>query len=603
MADADGLSRELLSHVLAGRGHDVAAARTSDGAWREMLRRPPDLLVLDVVLPEEGGLRLLARMRMYEPLARLPVVVVTAMQHKEMVVAMARQGVSSYLLKPDFTLAKFGAALDLIFRDGRPKADPGAAQREIDELLHAGDAALGEPPPDPEPGPPASAHPPSPAEAAAQLREYKPLVTRSEIGALLERCSDLRGMSPVVAEVIELTGNDDCEVDDVVAAVRQDPGMCVKLLRLANARDEDRGEAVQTVTTAVTRLGLRAVRRAVINLGVIEGFSDSPDPRFNAMHFWEHGLATGLIAEAATRALGGDDEAADAAFTAGLLHDTGRLVYADLMPDAYGRVLDVAESLGLPVEDVEARLLLVGHAEATDRLFRQWNFPRHLIDPIVFHHHAPADARRAAPKHARQCAVLALADRLAHALALGHSGNPTLYPLDEPLAALGLGDGFVGEAVRTVPDRMREMRKVWLSRVNGGWVSHLEQLRQQLDDPPRPLFVGRETVAHPVALCLGRLLGPEPEPATGPPDLAVLPINGKHEADAAAQRLREAESAAGVADLPVLVVASSSSSSSPRPGPGVLGGRPRRDFALPGSRFALIDHLNQLTAPRPAAAA
>ncbi|MEM6459231.1 MAG: HDOD domain-containing protein [Planctomycetota bacterium] len=603
VADADGLSRELLAFYLRDRGNEVTTVGRSAEAWKAMLRQPPDLLVLDVVLPEEGGLRLLTRMRLCEPLASVPVLVVTAIQHKQMIVAMAKRGVASYLLKPDLTLEKLGGALDLIFRDRRPKADPRAAQAEVDEVLHAERAGPAAAPA--ESAPPAPAAGPTPAEAAAELRKHKPLVTRAQVHELLDRCGDLRAMAPAVAEVVELTGREDCEVRDVVAAIGRDPGMCVKLLTLANARLEDRGEAVQTVATAVTRLGLKAVRQAVINLGVIDGFSEVSDTHLDAAHFWEHGLATGLIAAAATRALGEDEEAIDASFTAGLLHDTGRMVYADLLPDEYGRVLDAAERLGVAVEDVEARLLLVGHAEATDRVFRRWNLPRHLIDPIVFHHHTPAEINRAVPKNAQPCNVVALASALAHALALGHSGNPTLYPLRKRLKAVGLGEGFVLEAARTTPAAVRDLAGVLLDRCRRGVGDYCDRLRDQFEGDPRPLLVGRQIAAHPVALCLGRLLGPmdQPPPTETPPsdetqtdpaNLAVVFISHKRQADAAAKRLREAERTAGVEGLPALVVAGSAAL---LPAPAALGRRPRRDFVLPGRQPDLVQRINELTAP------
>ena len=150
-------------------------------------------------------------------------------------------------------------------------------------------------------------------------------------------------------------------------------------------------------------------------------------------------------------------------FTAGLLHDVGRMLFAERLGDRYTEVIDTADKLGLPLETVESRLLLINHADLTDRLLRQWNFSPELINPIALHHLSVGNIRRMVPRMVEQVSTLALANRLAHALLLGSSGNDAVYPIEEFVQALNLSADVIREICRTVPDETLDLRIAMLS--------------------------------------------------------------------------------------------------------------------------------------------
>src|SRR5690606_37389796 len=128
---------------------------------------------------------------------------------------------------------------------------------------------------------------------------------------------------------------------------------------------------------------------------IVDRFSGIEEAaRLNASQFWEHSIATGLIAADISRYREADDEATESAFTLGLLHDIGRMVYIDMLGETYRQVLDTADRLQLPLEEVESRLLLINHADAMDRVLHAWHFPKALINPIVFHHGSVTEIRR-----------------------------------------------------------------------------------------------------------------------------------------------------------------------------------------------------------------
>lgn len=91
---------ESLSFVFSREGWQVAAALDGDTAIERLLSAPPDILVLDVMLPPHSGFEVLKRVRSEASLKHLPVIVLTAKgQEKDRHTAL-RLGADAFITKP-----------------------------------------------------------------------------------------------------------------------------------------------------------------------------------------------------------------------------------------------------------------------------------------------------------------------------------------------------------------------------------------------------------------------------------------------------------------------------------------------------------------------
>ncbi len=77
VVDDDSSLRYLLEVVLSGDGHQVVQAETARKALEYLRKETPDLIILDVVMPEMDGLTLLGRIRAVRRLAKVPVILLT----------------------------------------------------------------------------------------------------------------------------------------------------------------------------------------------------------------------------------------------------------------------------------------------------------------------------------------------------------------------------------------------------------------------------------------------------------------------------------------------------------------------------------------------
>ena len=91
---------ELVSYSLREAGWDIRSADTAQGAWDSISRGKPDLVLLDWMLPDQSGLRLLARLRADRDFQDIPVIMLTAKSREEDKIAGLNNGADDYVTKP-----------------------------------------------------------------------------------------------------------------------------------------------------------------------------------------------------------------------------------------------------------------------------------------------------------------------------------------------------------------------------------------------------------------------------------------------------------------------------------------------------------------------
>jgi two-component system, OmpR family, KDP operon response regulator KdpE len=140
----DDLSiRTLLVGALRERGHAVATASTALDGLRTALEETPDLVVLDLGLPDRDGGELL---RMLRAVSRVPLIVATARDDEAEIVRLLDAGADDYLVKP-FTAAQLDARVRAVLRRGPTgdedpsvvvgglRVDPRSRQVRLDGVL------------------------------------------------------------------------------------------------------------------------------------------------------------------------------------------------------------------------------------------------------------------------------------------------------------------------------------------------------------------------------------------------------------------------------------------------------------------------------------
>lgn len=427
----------------------------------------------------------------------------------------------------------------------------------------------------------------------------RPLKTRTEMFELLDESGELKAMSASVAQLLKMTKSPDCAIENIVQVVRRDQGLALKVLRLSNSSAYVRGEPLASVEKAVVRVGLSAIGQMITNIAVIDQFSEQPDGcPLDLPNFWEHAIGCGLIASELAGRLGDPQLTTDDLFTMGLLHDLGKLIFHQSLGEEYLQVIDVAQVLQLPVEQVESRLLMLNHADAMNRLLHRWGFPKSFIDPITYHHLSADNIRQTTPHSITQTSVLALANHLAHALVLGGSGNDMLHPIHEYLDILQLPETVISELEAQIPSQCEDLRFGLLSGLleKDDWTCKIDEYKNTLNQPLCPLVISDHQETDVVRIFLDRLRDTDTDTDTdAPQNVAIVIISDANQQTELSERLLREEAEAGGRALPTLIFANSEKLTLQ----GKAAERRSKSVTFPVEMLDVIQLLNALLAEEP----
>lgn len=247
----------------------------------------------------------------------------------------------------------------------------------------------------------------------------------------------LPALPAAVMEVLDLIDRGDVNLAALEQRISRDQTLAARILRLANSPFYGCSQQVASIRQACVVLGIHTIRNVVTAVGVLGRFPPVADAHFNRFALWQHAIGTGVAARALARHCGRDQEAA---FTAGLLHDIGKLVLDVCFPEPFAEALRRCEEEGGLLREAEAAVFGFDHAVVGGRVARRWRLPATIADAIELHH-APDRA------HASPLADLVhVADIVCRGLEIG-SGGDDLIPAVVPGALQRLG--YTWESIGT----------------------------------------------------------------------------------------------------------------------------------------------------------
>jgi putative nucleotidyltransferase with HDIG domain len=225
-----------------------------------------------------------------------------------------------------------------------------------------------------------------------------------------------------------MVSTDDVVFRRVAELIRIDPALSAEVLRVANSPLLGCRQEIRGILGALAILGLDRLKGIVMTVALRNFLAAALDIPL-LLRCWRHSLACALLAEQIAEACWLDK---DQCYTAGLLHDMGRLSLLATYPEEYASVLGAVDE-----DQGDARSLLEYERETFDAdhcdvgrwLAEDWQFPSQLREVIGSHHEPPKPGRH------DQGVVIHLACRIADVLGFQAAGPAPLISLDDLKAA------------------------------------------------------------------------------------------------------------------------------------------------------------------------
>ncbi|MBI4026138.1 MAG: HDOD domain-containing protein [Verrucomicrobia bacterium] len=221
---------------------------------------------------------------------------------------------------------------------------------------------------------------------------------------ILDKTSDLPPAPIAACKLMDLLKHPSRDnVDEVAQTIQYDPSLTARLLRCANSVYMGGRDPVGSVEQAVLRLGYWEIMRLVLTLSVGNSLGRELQAYgVNSVELWYHSINVAVASQKLAEFSKTPTEEPSVAFTAGLLHDIGKVVLDRCLPQHLIR--DRVRRGGLSLTEAEAAVMGVNHAEIGGRLLARWKLPDPIVQAVA-HHHQPQRGVLSAVVHLADCCV------------------------------------------------------------------------------------------------------------------------------------------------------------------------------------------------------
>jgi HD-like signal output (HDOD) protein len=258
--------------------------------------------------------------------------------------------------------------------------------------------------------------------------------SRDRIMGALDR---LPPFSPVLTRLLATLADEDVSFGELAGIIETDAVLAGNLLRVVNSPLYGRIATINSVRHAVSILGSIKIRNLVLGLSVSRRWAGARIPgKWDSRQFNMHSLAVAVLSDLV--ALEKPFPYPEGAFTAGLLHDVGKLLIAVAMPQEFETICDTYEAGGERVDRCEDEVIGVTHAEISGAIMERWKLPVPIQEAVCWHH-SPDNAAGGEPHLAH---VIQAADHYINTIGLGMPPYSYHQPaaFDDLYQMLGLRD-------------------------------------------------------------------------------------------------------------------------------------------------------------------
>jgi HD-like signal output (HDOD) protein len=215
-----------------------------------------------------------------------------------------------------------------------------------------------------------------------QTHNLHKLMQNPALTALVGKLERIPAVPTTYTELSRLAQDPKADAAMFAKVIEMDAAVCAKVLQLVNSAYFGLGQKIVSIRPAVTYLGVEIIKSLVLGSTSFSDKAISEVKGFSPDRLQHHSMLTALLA----KKIVANPQLADAAFTAGLLHDIGALVLLHAAPPDYVRALDRRKELNGDGAAAEREIFGVTHAEVGAYLLGLWGIPFPIVEAVAFHH-------------------------------------------------------------------------------------------------------------------------------------------------------------------------------------------------------------------------
>ena len=256
----------------------------------------------------------------------------------------------------------------------------------------------------------------------------------SNLRTLVGQLGNLPSLPSLYLQIMNELSGPDPSVETVAKIIAEDPGMTARMLQIVNSAVLGLARRIGNPFEAVQYFGFMTVRSLVLSAHIFSCFDHAELEGFSLDGLWGHALGTGSFARMIMRLERAEAADAEDAYTAGMLHDLGKLMLADSLPLEFAQALHLAAERHVPLHMSERVIFGATHAGVAAYLLGLWGLPATIVEAVAFHH----DPKLSGLHTLSPLTAVHTADVLEHQFSPNRKSDPLPQADDSYLASIGL---------------------------------------------------------------------------------------------------------------------------------------------------------------------
>ena len=186
-------------------------------------------------------------------------------------------------------------------------------------------------------------------------------------------------------QVVEKASRAGASIEDIGAVISRDIGMTAQVLKLTNSAFFGLPRQLASADEAVAYLGLETIKSLVLSIHAFSQFEKTETGPLKIESLLNHSKQVAGLAKRISKLEGQESNAAEEAFTSGMLHDIGKLVLSVNLPKDYTEATRLAQS-GMELPAAEEQVFGANHADVGGYLIGLWGLPVPVVEAVALHH-------------------------------------------------------------------------------------------------------------------------------------------------------------------------------------------------------------------------